>query len=78
MFQPHPRAAFPWIDFLNGYEPDSRSFLLCMHGQEVGWFQLPVYEAAPPVTVWRVGATTLMVALIIAYIGFASMGYAAH
>ena len=49
-----------------------------MHGQEVGWFQLPVYEAAPPVTVWRVGATTLVVALIIAYIGFASMGYAAH
>ena len=55
---------------------DSRSFLLWRDGQDVGFFELPVYEAAPPATVWRVGVTVVVVVAVVAVVGACCAGSA--
>lgn len=57
---------------------DSHSFHLWRDGQDVGFFDLPDYEAAPRTTVWRVGLTVAAVAAIVAYVGIACMAQAAQ
>jgi hypothetical protein len=55
-----------YVAFANG---DSRSFLLWRDGQDLGVFELPVYEAAPPATVWRVGVTVVAAVAVVAVVG---------
>lgn len=55
---------------------DSRSFPLWRDGQDLGVFGLPVYEAAPPATVWRVGVTVVVVVAVVAVVGACCAGSA--
>jgi hypothetical protein len=55
---------------------NSRSFRLWRDGQDLGVFELPAYVAAPPATVWRVGATVVIVAAVVTVAAACLAGYA--
>ena len=58
--------------------PGSCTFHLWRDVQDIGFFSLPSYQAAPPATFWRTGLTPVTVAADAAMVGVFCMGQAAH
>ena len=78
VLEPAETNAAPAEGYCALADPGSGSFHLWRDSNDVGIFSLPVYDGAPPATLWRVGLTPVAAATDAAIVGLCCMGQAAH